>query len=727
MRSSLYISLVAVAGTLSALAQPTRPQQGSLEHEFNKWVQLPDASFTLQQLLATGCAPWFSIPSTDEWRITGKRSNVEGLVDIRLGQFRLGIPIEHAELRVHTDDNGVVIRINGSCATAGPVVQPSRTYDQCAQAAIQKLTSSAAPLAAAGSYRVARSKTGLGELMYTQLDLEEPLANAKLALCYHFVVQADEPSTAHRVYVDANNGTIIRNVAPHRGDCHEGWALTRYNDYRSIITKHRWFSDDFVTIDECRGDGIISWDQGLVPIDDSDNSWSLYEEQPITSALWAGEMTYDYWSSVHGRNSWDAVDGLIRIRARDNAFGANNCTWNGQDETIYCGTGGGDGYQFAFVALENIGHEFTHAISGMECGWSNSVSMETQALDESFSDAFGVMVDFNIPSSTGNYLIGELNGFSGGVRNMADPNARFQPDTYQGDYWSYSTDADEASYTNMGVPSRWYYLLAEGGFGTNDNGFEYEVEGIGRLWASRIVYRAMSAYLTSSSQFADAKNATIYSAIDWFGDCSWAVAQTINAWNAVGVETASGWGADGEVDCALLVNQHNAGMECTRRAIDDLSADCSLAANGVKVNFYGGESITLLAGFNSGNAFLAQIDACLAQARSALSTSEDFVDHEELDRKDMISDGVSPAISTDLMINAYPNPSSSLVYISVVGDKFEPSAKWFLEVIDSMGRVVAQSVESRSRVVLNLEAQSGLLLLRATQGTSKDDARVLIE
>src|SRR5690606_16148639 len=120
--------------------------------------------------------------------------------------------------------------------------------------------------------------------------------------------------------------------------------------------------------------------------------------------------------------------------------------------------------------------------------------------------------------SNANYLLGENNGLAGGAaRNMADPHTKNMPDTYEGIHWSYSNDASQAKYINIGVVNYWYYLLVEGGSGVNDNADVYDVDGIGRHSAARILYRAMYAYLGPTTQFADAKNATIYSAMDLFG------------------------------------------------------------------------------------------------------------------------------------------------------------------------------------------------------------------
>ncbi len=125
---------------------------------------------------------------------------------------------------------------------------------------------------------------------------------------------------------------------------------------------------------------------------------------------------------------------------------------------------------------------------------------------------------------------------------MSNPNAEGQPDTYQGTNWvtvagctpSFTNDWCGV-HTNSGVMNFWFFLLSDGGIGTNDNGDAFNVTGIGIEDAADIVYRAESVYMTANTTFADARTNTIQSAEDIFGACSQAVESVTNAWFAVGV------------------------------------------------------------------------------------------------------------------------------------------------------------------------------------------------
>jgi len=398
-----------------------------------------------------------------------------------------------------------------------------------------------------------------------------------------------------------------------------------------------------------------------------------------------------------------------------------------QHELIRCGTGGGDGIQYAFVGLEHIGHELAHGISGMECGWTSSSSMETQSLDEGVADAFGVMVDFEAVGSDANYLLGENNGLpAGSGRNMANPASKGMPDTYLGVNWSFSSDVEFAKYKNMGVINYWYYLLVEGGEGVNDNDFPYEVEGIGRYKAARILYRAMYAYLGASSQFADAKNATLYSAMDLYGACSFEVAQTIAAWNAVGVESSLGIGANIDVNCSSLLAAHNAGNEVTSRAIDVLRATCPINANNTGVSFFAGQAVELLPGFSSGDKFLAQIDPCFAQAKSITELQTTVVQaastsaNAEADRD---SSFVAPLFGYSI----WPNPSNGLVTVQLLGGTYEKNGSWTVEVTSTLGTSVTSQTVNGDIALLDLRSRSGVFLISLQQGNRRAVERVVIQ
>jgi hypothetical protein len=134
--------------------------------------------------------------------------------------------------------------------------------------------------------------------------------------------------------------------------------------------------------------------------------------------------------------------------------------------------------------------------------------------------------------------------FWGGARSMNNPNFFNQPDTYLGTNWVNTTGcfpSDNNDYcgvhTNSGVGNFWFFLLSQGGTGTNDIGNNYFVNGIGIEKAAKVVYQMENYYMLSSSNagYLDARNYSITAAEELFGANSLEVISVTNAWYAVGV------------------------------------------------------------------------------------------------------------------------------------------------------------------------------------------------
>ena len=92
---------------------------------------------------------------------------------------------------------------------------------------------------------------------------------------------------------------------------------------------------------------------------------------------------------------------------------------------------------------------------------------------------------------------------------------------------------------NSGVQNFWFYLLVEGGTGSNDNAYNYNVPSLGLSAAQQIAYRNLTVYLTSTSEYMDARVGAEQSAIDLFGSGSLEYQAVVEAWNAVGVPSSS--------------------------------------------------------------------------------------------------------------------------------------------------------------------------------------------
>jgi len=318
-------------------------------------------------------------------------------------------------------------------------------------------------------------------------------------------------------------------------DCNNGTADVKFYGSQYITTDRFNYGVfcRYRTKSSCPGLTFIYVQKvGSTDYRNSTNNWgNTY--QSATSALFCIQATHDFYRNYFNRNSFDNSFSQINVFPEDASI-SGNASWNGSN--IHIGTFGAP-FSDELLTLDVLGHEFTHGVNDHEANLT--YSGESGALDESFADIFGIMIEFYGKQTyyTGlspNYIIGEEVGT---LRDMSNPNSKNQPNTYNGIYWANTALAIDNGgvHTNSGVQNFWFYLLSEGGSGINDNGNSYCVSAIGRDKASKIAYRNLTTYLVANSTYVDARFYSIQSAIDLYGVNSNEVAQVTAAWYAVGV------------------------------------------------------------------------------------------------------------------------------------------------------------------------------------------------
>ncbi|MDH6215525.1 M4 family metallopeptidase [Streptomyces pseudovenezuelae] len=277
---------------------------------------------------------------------------------------------------------------------------------------------------------------------------------------------------------------------------------------------------------------------------DADNHWGTGATSDRASAAvdaqYGTDVTWDYYKNVHGRNGigGDGKGSYNRVHY-GNKY--NNAFW---DDSCFCMTyGDGDGTTFGpLVSLDVAGHEMSHGVTSKTAALT--YSGESGGLNEATSDIFGTLVEFYADNSSdpGDYLIGENVVRSGSglaaLRYMDKPSK----DGNSADSWS-SSVADLDVHYSSGVANHFAYLLAEGSGAKTINGVSYnsptsngsKVTGIGRTKLGAIWYRALTVYMTSSTNYAGARAATLSAAKDLYGAGSSEYAAVGAAWSAVNV------------------------------------------------------------------------------------------------------------------------------------------------------------------------------------------------
>jgi len=476
-------------------------------------------------------------------REVSRENDQLGYTHIKFQQIANNIPFELNFLTIH-QKNGEITSISGNLASQfSGIILASVSESDALASALQVIN--------ADTYKWELPE----EEDFIKEDLEDPSATfypagefvylqtkKGISLCYKFNIYAHKPVSRADYYVDANLGKVIfKNDFIHHADA-IGTANTGYSGTRSITTDST-STTNYRLRESGRGNGIETYDMNTgttygsaVDFTDNNNIWTstTNDDQYALDAHWGAEMTYDYFWNVHARNSIDGLGfKLISYIHYDNNY--VNAFWDGRRMTY------GDGNGTSITALTTMaiaGHEISH---GLTSNTANLVySYESGALNESFSDIFGVAIDFWARPAQADWEMGDEIYTSGTnyFRSMSNPKAKGDPDTYLGTNYYLGTADNGGVHTNSGVQNYWFYLLTNGGTGTNDNGDTYSVNGLGLDTAARIAFRNLTVYLGRNSQHSDARFYAIKSATDLYGPCSPAVIATTNAWHAVGVGPA---------------------------------------------------------------------------------------------------------------------------------------------------------------------------------------------
>jgi Zn-dependent metalloprotease len=456
---------------------------------------------------------------TDSWQEIRTETDQLGMVHTRYQQLYQNVPVEGNVYIFHGRD-GKIVSANGHFTPGIDLpVAPALSGEEALE------------LAASGMKRPVSST--LLEKTATTLLLTEK--NGTLYLAYKCQVYCSQPFVNAAVYVDAQTGAVLKELDQFCSIDANGLAHTQFSGDRVIVTDSL-APNSYSLRESGRGNGIETVNQFMgIPFADTDNDWNNVNPAMDEFAVdihFGAEVTYDFFHDRYGLNSFDGQGAVMKSKFHVVGLGPS-AQWNTfyTHEALF---GDGDDDHFPFTSLDVVGHEFTHGVTEFSAGLI--YGDESGALNESFSDIFGSTIRFLTDPPAGSWLIGDQLLRPGAIgppalRSMSNPNLYMCADTYEGVYW----DNLDIVHFNSGVQNYWYYLLVEGGSGSNDFGDNYSVSGIGLESAMDIAYRNLMYYLTPTATFEDARNGSEQAAVDLFGACSNEHYQVAHAWYAVGV------------------------------------------------------------------------------------------------------------------------------------------------------------------------------------------------
>lgn len=269
---------------------------------------------------------------------------------------------------------------------------------------------------------------------------------------------------------------------------------------------------------------------------DPDNAWGDGSKRTratvATDAHYGAANAWDYFAQVFGRQGirGDGQGTTSYVHVGSNMA---NAYWYGG--AMYYGDG--NSFRLPYVSLDITAHEMSHGVTQFTAGLI--YSGESGGLNEATSDIFGAMAEHfaNNPDDAPDYLFGEKIVKSGAIRYMYKPSLNGSAvDCYSADVGGLGPHA------SSGVGNHFFYLLAEGAVvpaGASLTAADLVcngnigLRGIGRDAAQRIWYHALTRYMTSGTNYAGARAATLQAAADLYGAGSSQQATVAAAWSAV--------------------------------------------------------------------------------------------------------------------------------------------------------------------------------------------------
>lgn len=452
--------------------------------------------------------------SADSSRLQGFGARLKRVIVDRSGnrhvrtvQTYRGVPVAGAEVVVHINDRNQVYRITGTYLPDLVLsVEPSISESDALELGLRDVQNN-----------------------HDTVVIQDPeLVIFGKHLAYHYILSHLNPDPGRWIYyVDAHSGQILwryndlQSATPGKSGSYQNLSGQRLaGEDGSQVIVPGWYdvTTDFYFLHNASNnwgvydEDAADWEQ------QSTADWSTNDPAAV-SAAHNLDLTQSYVTSVLGRNGFDDQSALAKATVH---FGSNlvNAYWTGS-ELLF---GDGDGSTANELAvLDVVAHEYGHALTDYT---SNLIYQdESGALNESYSDIFGTLVEFwaqpdgtaDYPLSTpgtSDWLIGEDSWLSQeALRNLRDPVAYNFPGYYQGTHWYFGDSDNGGVHNNSSVLCHAFYLLAEGGSG-NIDGYPYNLSGIGITDAGQIALRANLYYHLPNDGYPEARQAWMDAADD---------------------------------------------------------------------------------------------------------------------------------------------------------------------------------------------------------------------
>ncbi len=395
--------------------------------------------------------------TNDDLVVRSMHADEDGGRHFRYDQVHDGLPVIGGELVVHVDVKGAINAVNGT-----------------ARGDIGSLGQNAVSVASAKSTIALDSRFSDLSITSTR-DVYIETDDGVLHKAYEAVVEGMRGADPVRdkVYVDVDTNAIVAD-----------YPQIHYARSRKVYSSNNGSSLP----------GSLKRTEGQGSTGDSavDNSYAHTGD------------TYDAYNAFWNRDSYNNNGATLTSSVH---YSQNYCNafWNGS-QMVYGDGSPSQGCASLALSLDVTAHELTHAVTQSESNLN--YSGESGGMNEALSDIFGAFVEAwveggrngTLSNTSKVWLIGDeiLPPF---LRNMCDPAA----DGASKDVWSSSLGSTDVHYSS-GPANLMFCLLSKGG--THPRGkTSVNVPGIGMEKAIRIIYKAQTDILTSTSKYSNFRTA----------------------------------------------------------------------------------------------------------------------------------------------------------------------------------------------------------------------------
>ncbi|MFF3752565.1 M4 family metallopeptidase [Streptomyces sp. NPDC002018] len=543
--ASLVVSVLPVTGAVAAPVGPdhvprtvaAEPRAGAAAVELSPARR----EKLLKEAAGAAAATARSLELGDQEKLIPKDvvKDVDGTVHTRYERTFAGLPVLGGDLVVHErphSADGTAARRTVTKASAKAISVPTT------KAAVPAATAKKSALAAAESERTDKAAPdGAPRLVVWAEDGASTLAWESVVAG----VQEDGTPSELHVVTDARTGAELQNFE----EIHAGVGKGQFSGEVQIGSVRD--GDLFQLRDTQRGGHTVydlnqAGSGNSVLLTDTDDIWgdgtTADRQTAAVDAAYGARKTWDFYHDRFGRNGI-ANDG---IGAYSNVHYGQNYTNAFWSDDCFCMTyGDGEGNVKPLTSLDIAAHEMTHGVTSATADLA--YEGESGGLNEATSDIMAAAVEFftDNPNDVPDYQVGERIGRrpnGAAMRYMDQPSKdAYELGTSQ-DYWTSGTDKLDPHFSS-GIANHFFYLLAEGSGRKTVNGVAYDsptydnkpVRALGLHNATNVWYRALTLYMTSRTDYAGARVATLQAAADLFGTSSEAYETVGNAWAAVNV------------------------------------------------------------------------------------------------------------------------------------------------------------------------------------------------